>query len=211
MRRRTKRDFGILMAIILVIGSVVLFNGQLSRSALANEMDTWRRNVEAKRESEGTELMTWELLRKTKGTLRKGGKFHEDLAPFNGQKINIVGFMVPDEQFRNVTEFMLLPLPIECYFCQIPPAHDVMLVNLAEGQTADIFEEPVIINGTFTLHEGEGVKFFYSIENATLGAGEMDGELNRRKLKMEHLAPQHEVNPNDLLPGYTEQDKNTGN
>jgi outer membrane receptor protein involved in Fe transport len=46
-----------------------------------------------------------------------------------------------------------------------------MFVKLAEGLTAQIYEEPVLIHGTFDVHEGPGVKFFYTITEAQLGPG----------------------------------------
>jgi hypothetical protein len=199
MRRRAKRDLSILVGIVAIIAGVVAFNGQMTRGAMVTKFDKMRRDAEVKRLNEGLELLSWDLLRKTKGSLKKGGNFSEELFDYDGKRVNLMGYMVPQEQFRDVTEFLFLPLPIECYFCQIPPERDVLFVKLAEGATAQIYEEPVLINGVLDVHEGPGVKFFYSIADARLGPGDAEGELHRRQLKPEHMIPQHEQNTEDLL------------
>ena len=59
----------------------------------------------------------------------------------------MIGFMVPMETFIDVEEFMMLPIPIECYFCAMPPSKDVLYVKLQEGETQQIFSEPVLVLG----------------------------------------------------------------
>ena len=206
MRRRTKRDLGIFAGIVLVLGGLTFANMTINRGSLASEMDALRRQVEAQRLSEGDELLSWSLIRETKGSPRRGGVYDPELLKYDGEIVNLIGFMVPQEQFRDVTEFLLLPLPIECYFCQMPPAKDVVLVQLKEGETADIYKEPIIINGNWTIHEGPDNKFLYSIQEGALGAGEMGGSLSRRKLKLQHMLPKHEQDPKDLLEPYAGPD-----
>lgn len=209
MRRRTKRDLGIFLGVIALIGGVAFFNAQIQRGNLAAEMEALRTSLENARRAEGTRLLDWHYIRATKGSLRGGGEFHDRLHEVNGQIVNLLGFMVPQEEFRNVTEFLLLPIPIECYFCAMPPDRDVMLVQLAEGETAQIYEEPVMINGRFTLHEGPGQRFYYSMQNALVAPAEQGGELTRKRLEIEHMAPEHERDPSMLLPGISEEPKDT--
>jgi hypothetical protein len=99
--------------------------------------------------------------------------------------------MVPYETFRDVTEFMLLRLPIECYFCGIPPERDVMYIELMDGESEDIYDQPVLIQGDLTLNRGANQQFFYTIDTAVLESG-IEGEaLKRRTLRPEHLIPKH--------------------
>lgn len=208
MRRRAKRDMSILGGVVVILGSVIFFNGQMTRMNSADEYDNWRREAEQAKRNEGFELLSWDLLRKTKGSLRKGGKYAEELFEHNQQHVNLMGYMVPEESFRDVTEFLFLPLPIECYFCQIPPARDVMHVTLKEGETAQIYEEPVLVNGTFNVHEDPGVKYFYSITEASLGPGDIDGALNRRQMNPDHLIPNHDSQPDLIDPKMQPYDSN---
>lgn len=200
MRRRVKRDFSIIAGIVLVLGAVVFANYNIRRGDLTEKMDRWRRNVEQERKDGGLELLNWALLRKTKGTYRSGPKFHDKLEPKSGERVDVVGFMVPLEQFRQVSTFLLLPLPLECYFCQRPPMRDIMLVKLANSERkVDIYQEPVIINGDLILNEGPKQKFFYTLEGAEMGPGKAGGKLTKRKIAPEHMTPRvHESSKDNL-------------
>ena len=125
-------------------------------------------------------------MRETKGSLRKGGRFSEDLLARDGDVINLIGFMVPQEEFRDVNEFLLLPIPLECYFCSMPPPKDVMFVEMKEGETTHIYSEPVILNGRITVNQGPDQKFFYQLDEVELG-GLDGGELTKKRLKLEHM------------------------
>jgi len=209
VKRRTRRDISIFIAIVAVIGGIVFFNAQLGRRGLADDFEKLRERLEQARLNSGIQLLRWELVRTTKGSLRGGGKFNPELVAQNGKEVFMIGFMVPNETYRAVTEFLMLPIPIECYFCQLPPSRDVLWIKLRPGQTADISPEPVLIRGTLTLHEGPGVKFFYSLENATFEAAEDGGHLTKKRIKFQHMVPNHKpTNDSDLLPGYTEKDEN---
>ena len=191
MKKRAKRDLTLLVGAVAIIAAIGFFNGQLNRFSLINEMTAWRQIGEAEQIEAGLDLLPWELVRKTQGTLRKGGQYHPDLTRSDGELVNIVGFMQPLETFKDVTEFMVLPLPIECYFCEIPPAHDVMYVQMFEGETEQIWNQPVLIYGRFHLNEGPNAQFFYTIDEALLTSA-IDGEdLTKRRIKLEHMIPGH--------------------
>lgn len=206
MKRRTKRDLSIFVAIIVVVGGLIFANGQLGRQGLAEDFEKLREQLEQKRVSSGVPVLPWKLVRSTKGTLRNGGKFTPELMEHNGKEVFIIGFMVPEEQFINVKEFLILPIPLECYFCSMPPSRDVLYVKLREGETADLVNEPVLIRGTLRLHEGPGVKFFYSIENATREAALDGGELTKKRPQLQHMLPNHERDDSMLLPAVPDEE-----
>lgn len=209
VKRRTKRDLFIFGGVIAILVVVALLNSQLKRRGLAEEMEALRSGLEAKRIDGGLQLLSWKFIKKTRGSLRSGGTYDETLLAYDGQSVNLMGFQVPQEQFRNVDEFLLLPIPIECYFCAMPPSRDVMLVKMAEGLTTDIYSEPVLLNGTLRIHKGPEVKFFYSIENAKIGPGEMGGELVRRRLELQHMLPVHDKDPELMLAPVPREQSDT--
>jgi hypothetical protein len=100
--------------------------------------------------------------------------------------------MVPENKFRDVEEFLMLPLPIECYFCKRPPVHDVMAIQMEAGTTTQIFEGPILVNGVLRLHEGPKQKYFYSIDHAALESAEKGGQLKKRYIPPEHMLSGHE-------------------
>lgn len=206
MKRRTKRDIGMLLGVLVLIGAVAFFNSQMQRGNLTRQMEDLRASLEVERAEEGLDVLAWSLMRKTKGSMRRGAEFAPELEALDGHLVNVMGFMVPQEQFRNVDNFMILPLPIECYFCAMPPDRDVMNVQLKLGETEDIWREPVLIIGTLNIHRGPDVRFFYSLTDAVLVSADEDATLTRREMELQHMLPQHEQDPSMLLDPVIEED-----
>ncbi|HRI88008.1 MAG TPA: DUF3299 domain-containing protein [Candidatus Hydrogenedentes bacterium] len=188
MRTRVVRDLGTIAGIVVILAGVVGVNFYYRLDGLKQKYDRIRRVAEAERAKTGMELLSWDLLRETKGNLRSGPKFSEKLIERvkDGRTVNLMGFMTPIDQFKDVSHFMLLPLPIECYFCRMPPMRDVMLVRMAQGETTDIVEEPVLVSGGLELHEGPKQKFFYSVQNASLQAGQSGAKLSKKNFSEQH-------------------------
>ena len=208
MRRRVVRDLGTLLGVVVVLVVVWLINDYMRRGTMTDQYEKVRRTAEADQKSQGTDLLSWDLLRKTKGTVHSGPTFVSELLGLKDKAVDLVGFMVPLYEFRGVTEFLLLPLPIECYFCQAPPMRDVMLVQMAANTTTDIVKEPVMISGALTLNEGAGTKFFYVIKDAARNAGERGGKLHKKAFTQEHVVhatgakQAEEAAKEPLLPGH---------
>jgi len=200
VRRSTKRTIGLLTMIVLMLFMAVGLNYNFSRTDLAKKMDAKRREVEALRQQGGLEILGWDVIRKTTGWLATGATFPPELEALDGKNVNLVGFMQPLDQFHKMTEFLLLPLPIECYFCSIPPAKDVMLVTLEPGKTMDLMEDPMFLAGDIKLQRGASVKFFYTLENASIEVGDPNKKRgDRRTLEEEHAAP-HQPAPELVAP-----------
>lgn len=186
MRRRVKRELAIIVGIVVVLGVLVFANAQVRREDLKERMIKVRQFAEETREVLGMELLKWDLLQKTTGVLRTGPTFHEKLLPYDQTVVTLIGFMVPIYEYRDVTEFLLLPMPLECYFCQRPPMRDVVLVQMREGKRAEVVNEPIMVGGIFQLNQGPGTKFFYAIREADWTAGRAGATLTRKMTPLEH-------------------------
>lgn len=191
MRQRAKRDLIALGGVVVVIATLIFLNYTFGLSDLVEKYDTMRKTAEAARKADGMEILNWRFMRDTEGNLRSGPTFTDELKAWNNKQVNLIGFMVPENEFRDVKEFMLLPLPIECYFCKRPPVHDVMMIQMAEESTTMIYEDPVLVNGVLRLHEGPNQKYFYSITHAALESAEKGGTLKTRYIDPQHMLPQH--------------------
>jgi len=123
-------------------------------------------------------------MRKNRGYYRTGATFAEEIQKLDGRLVNLVGFMSPINQFRNVTHFMLLPVPLTCYFCEMPPMRDVVEVHLQAP--ANIVNEPVLVGGRFRLHPGPKQPFFYTIEDAKWNEAVTDEGLTDQDTTPEH-------------------------
>jgi len=204
VRKRAVRELGTVLGVAVILGGVVFFNGYMQRGTLADFYGELRAKYESDHETQGITVLHWDLLRETKGTKRTGPKFAEQLLEMRDTTINLIGFMVPLYNFRGTDEFILLRLPIECYFCESPPMRDVMLVQMAEGKTTDIVREPVIVSGTLTLNEGPGTKFFYVLKDSSREPAEEGGKLTRKDVRpetIEHMKRVQQGEP-ELQPGY---------
>ena len=200
MRNRVKRDLMLIAGVVVVLAGVVFVNYNFNRGALAAKKDKERRHWEDERQNSGMKILKWHHMRATTGNLRKGPVFTDELKKWNNKQVNIIGFMVPENEFRDMKEFMLLPLPIECYFCSRPPMHDVMMIQMEEGTTTMPYLQPVLINGVLRLHEGAGQKYFYSIDHAALAPAEEGARLERHYIDPKHMVPQH-TKEEELQPG----------
>ena len=200
MKRRTKRDLSIFFGALVVIGMLAGLNTQFGRVGMRAEFEKLLLQLEAKEVEKGDLLLEWKYLRKTKGSLKRGGKYADEVLARDGDVTNIIGFMVPQNEFRDVTEFLLLPIPLECYFCSMPPTKDVMLVRMAPGVTTSINIDPVILNGRLKVNQGPGQKFFYEMEHVTLGVAD-GSELSPKRLKLEHMTggERHPDEKDDML------------
>ena len=205
IRRRTIRDFGTIIGVGVILAGVVFVNAQWNRTGKYEHFWAVREQVESERETGGLELLKWPVMQETKGTRSSGPTYAEQLLQHKSQRVDIVGYMVPLYEFRNATEFLLLPVPLECYFCQMPPMRDVVYVRMAEGEVAQMVDEPVLINGELELFDGEEeTEFFYVIKEAAWGPGVQGMKMTPKNTPQEHRIPKHikqEIESPELLPG----------
>ncbi|MCC6144483.1 MAG: DUF3299 domain-containing protein [Candidatus Hydrogenedentes bacterium] len=201
MRKRAKRELGVIVGILALLAAGVSANYVFGLSGKVEFYTTLRQEAETTRQEQGLDLLSWETVTETGGNRFSGPQFEDAFLARDGQTVNILGFMTPINRYRDMTEFILLPLPIECYFCQTPPMNHVVWVKMKEGEKTNLFKEPVLINGTLKLAGvWDEAKYFYSIQNATLGAGELGGKLTVTAPGAEHMVPQHQQNQ-ELLRG----------
>ena len=191
MRRKAKRDLIAIAGVALALTAVVFANLSFQRGNLWEKYENLRLEAEKDRKSKGYNLLDWQLLQKTKGSVRKGATYDELLLAKDLDPINLMGYMQPLNEFRNMSEFMMLPVPIECYFCKRPPMRDMVLVHLNEGATAQLVKDPMLVNGTLTLNKEPGSKFFYTVDEAHIGPGKEDVEPEQRYLDTKHMQPKH--------------------
>lgn len=206
MSRRVVRDLGTLLGVIVILAGYVVMKDFFVRGGLTEEMNKQRVKEETKQSEKGFPITDWELLRKTKGTRAKGPTFAKEVLEMRDKKVCLVGFMTPLYEFRGVKEFILLPLPIQCYFCQSPPMREVVLVQMAENKTTNIVNDPVMFTGKMTLNEGPGTKFFYVLKEAVAGT---DMTMMKTKdMGMDHMVESEAQRKKDkeeqeqLLPGH---------
>lgn len=185
MRRRAIRDLGTLAGVLIILGGVVAANTYMRLDSLKEKWVKIRKAMEQHRREEGVQLLEWDMLHQVKGTFRSGPRYTPEVEAAADHAANIVGFMAPITQFRKVNEFMLLPMPIQCYFCEAPPMRDVIHIKLNENQQVDLVNEPVLVGGLFKLHPEQGEPFFYSLEQARWGEAVTDEDFSIQEVAEE--------------------------
>jgi len=91
----------------------------------------------------------------------------EDLA---GKFIRIRGFILPTAQKRGLKQFVLVRDNQECCFGQGAALFDCILVEMADGKTAEFSIRPVAVAGTFDIEE------FVGPDNRHLAIYRLDAE-----------------------------------
>ena len=209
MRKRAKRDLLTLIGVVVVLLAIVTVNIYMRKEGLTAQYEAMRAAIEQKHREKGDELIDWKELHQVKGTRRSGATFPDSLKEKDGHLVNLCGFMSPVDQFKNVTEFMLLPVPMTCYFCDAPPMRDIVHVKL--NKPADMVNEPVLIGGRLELHPKEKELFFYTIKDAKWNEAVKDEELSKKNIDAAHKTHLRDgfdklkngTPEETLTPGYT--------
>ena len=97
-------------------------------------------------------------------------QLNPDVAALDGQQVFVKGYMYPTRQTQGLTSFVLVKDSDKCCFGGQPDVKDMILVEMADGLTADFHEaNRVSVAGTFHTKapdQGGDLKPVYEI-NAT--------------------------------------------
>jgi hypothetical protein len=80
----------------------------------------------------------------------------EKIEAMKDQRIRIRGFILPTPQQRGIKTFVLVRDNQVCCFGPGAALYDCILVEMAEGKTAEYSIRPVTVDGTFDIQEVRG-------------------------------------------------------
>ncbi len=104
-------------------------------------------------------LLDFALLRQTQLDDAPPPVFPNILYPLDGQKVRIRGFMVPFDDVKNLSKFMLMASSGGCFFCQPPSVSEVVYVEQIGQQKHTYIKGPIEVEGTLRLwKEGSGLE-----------------------------------------------------
>lgn len=96
--------------------------------------------------------LSFELLKKW--TYVKGKPAIPDfIRAFDDKCVDITGYMMPLNEIDNIKSFILVPALFGCCYGQPPAVNHIVLVNMANGATAQYSDKAVRVRGQF--HCGE--------------------------------------------------------
>ena len=92
----------------------------------------------------------------------------------NGQNIEMVGFMMPLSEVKNITEFILVPSLWGCCYGQPPAVNHVVVVRMPPGQTTKFFNDVIRVRGKFAV--GETKQDGYTVSLYVLTVDKINGQ-----------------------------------
>jgi hypothetical protein len=86
-----------------------------------------------------------------------------DLQRYNGQTVEIVGFMVPFDSIEKIDRFILLQAPfMGCFHVPPPQPNETLMIN-SQNVKPDYIYEPIRIIGKLTIEETYVDRFLVSL------------------------------------------------
>lgn len=119
------------------------------RTSQANVLPTAAREELKQPREEGT--IDFALLRETEPHEKPPPTYPEALVRLDGQVVRIKGFMVPFDDVKDLTKFMLMPSSGGCFFCQPPSVTEVLYVEQAGAQKHTYIKGPIEVEGILHL------------------------------------------------------------
>lgn len=150
-------------------------------------------------------LADWDLLDKTDVVVSDGKKdatikYPAEMKVLDGKRVAIVGFMAPFESVDDMTQCMILPAYVGCYYCGPPAVTQVVLIQQtsAKKENRPFINEAVIVTGTLRLfsfesqHPAHQADFMYALDEATV---EVFTGQNKPSRAAAHLPPDPRKEP----------------
>ncbi len=107
---------------------------------------------------------------KVKFDVLGGWKFVEGKTPIpdkvrklDGQQIEVTGFMMPINETKSITRFIVVQSLWGCCFGQVPAVNHVIVVNMASGKSVEFYPDPVRVTGRFSVGETREEGYLVSI------------------------------------------------
>jgi hypothetical protein len=77
----------------------------------------------------------------------------DDVKKFDGQEVELSGFMMPLTQTEQITEFMMIQALWGCCYGKPPAVNHVVMVKMNGGQSVKFYPEPIRVRGKFNVGE----------------------------------------------------------
>ncbi len=81
----------------------------------------------------------------------------------DGKDVEMVGFMMPLTEVKDITEFLLVPSLWGCCYGQPPAVNHIVVVKMPKGQTAKFFNDAIRVRGRFNVGETKEGRYLVSL------------------------------------------------
>lgn len=87
----------------------------------------------------------------------------DEVKKFNGQEVELSGFMMPLTQTEQITEFMMIQALWGCCYGKPPAVNHVVMVKMKDGQSVKFYPEPIRVRGKFNVGETRQDNYLVSL------------------------------------------------
>jgi hypothetical protein len=92
----------------------------------------------------------------------------------DGKNVEMIGFMMPLSEVKDITQFILVPSLWGCCYGQPPAVNHIVVVRMPPGQTTKFFNDVVRVRGKFNA--GETKQDGYLVSLYVLTAEKIDSQ-----------------------------------
>ena len=85
----------------------------------------------------------------------------------DGKNIEMVGFMMPLTEVKNITQFLLVPSLWGCCYGQPPAVNHIVVVKMPPGQTSKFYDDVIRVRGKFNASETKQDGYLVSLYTLT--------------------------------------------
>ena len=114
----------------------------------------------------GVNVLPWTVVTETVVDRKFHPSFPKYLKELDGKQVQLTGYMQPLGEQDEGSAFLLIEYPVGCWYCEMPEATGIVLVELADGKTREATRSKLHITGRLTLNSTDPEDFLYTIKDA---------------------------------------------
>ena len=114
----------------------------------------------------GVNVLPWTVVTETVVDRKFRPSFPKYLKELDGKQVQLTGFMQPLGEDQEGGAFLLIEYPVGCWYCEMPEATGIVLVELGGGKTREGTRGKLRITGRLTLNASDPENFLYTIKDA---------------------------------------------
>lgn len=76
-----------------------------------------------------------------------------EIKALDGKNVEMLGFMMPLTEVKNIKEFLLVPSLYGCCYGQPPAPNHMVVVKMPEGKTSKFMQDVIRVRGNFKVGE----------------------------------------------------------
>lgn len=118
--------------------------------------------------TDGPTPLPWPLLQAATPQPDGTRRFPDYLLRLDGQIVSLQGFIQPMGDSPQLHEFLLLPYPVGCWFCDTPEPTGMVYVRLSGERPAEYRRLLVLVTGRLRLNRDNPETFLYMLEEAVV-------------------------------------------